>query len=374
MKSNKARHSRQYFRYNKAKLGAKPGSIIIPIDALASRVYLYTYNEEHFSETASLSVEEARNHAKPKTDQLRWIDIRGLADPQLYSWLAEDFGIHPLELEDISSRQQPKADAHFGHLFMVARMLYFDNQQQLINEQLSFFVLDNTLITIQETYEDVLDPVRNRLRNEKMPIRKRKSEYLAYALLDAVFDHYFLLLHELGMQLETLEDSLVQSPRRQHRNDIMQLKHELLNLRRIIWPSREMVNNILRNNYLIRQDDISIYLRDLYDHIVTLMDLTEIYREVSGNLLDLYNSSVSNNMNEIMKILTMISAIFIPLSFVAGIYGMNFVSESADGKSMSWNMPELYQPYGYVVVLGMMLLIALLQLMLFWRKGWFKKW
>ncbi len=364
----------KYFRYNKAKLGAKPGTVIIPSDALPTQIYEYRFSAEGLVELPVCTVAEVRQREATAVGISRWIDVRGILDPALFDWLAKDFGIHALELEDISSRQQPKVEQQFGHLFIVTRMLYLNKRLHIVNDQLSFFIIGHTLITIQETYEDVLEPVRVRLRDEQMKIRHRQVEYLTYALLDAVIDHYFLVLNQLGERMEGLEQRLLTKPRREHRDLIMHLKHDLLSIRRIIWPSRDLTNNLLRNDYLNKQEDIQIYLRDLYDHVISLMDHTESYREISSNLLDIYNTAVNNSMNEIMKVLTMVSAIFIPLSFLAGLYGMNFVSESKTGEPLPLNMPELYQPHGYVWVLGVMGIVALLQLLIFWRKGWFKKW
>ncbi len=364
----------RYFRYNKDKLGAKPGTIFIPQDAQPTVVYEYHFDATglHELQPGDVATVAARPlHPKGKT---RWLDIRGLKDPALFDWLEHTFGVHPLELEDLASKQNPKVEQQHGHLFMISRMVYFNEQLQLVNDQLSFFVFGDTLITIQETYEDVLEPVRARLRNESMPLRKRQSEYLAYALLDAVVDHYYLVLNDLGEKMENLELALIRRPRRQHRDQIMRLKHDLLGMRRIIWPSRELVNNLIRHEYLCGQEDIGIYLRDVYDHLVNLLDLTENYRELSSNLLDLYNTQVSNNMNEIMKVLTMISAIFIQLSFIAGVYGMNFSPTDKQGLPLPMNMPELYQPNGYILAMAIMLGIAVLQLLLFWYKGWFKRW
>lgn len=364
----------RYFRYNKAKLGARPGTVFIPVDALPTQVFEYHFDAQGLHELPVCTVGEASHRSLQAAGKTRWIDIRGIQDPALFQWLEDEFKIHPLELEDLTSKQNPKVEYQFGHLFMISRMVYSDALGHLINDQLSFFVVGDTLITIQETYEDVLEPVRARLRNENMPLRKRQSEFLAYALLDAVVDHYYLVLNDLGEKMENLEQQLIRRPRRKHRDTILQLKHDLLGMRRIIWPSRELVNNLIRHEYLCGQEDIGIYLRDVYDHLVNLLDLTENYRELSSNLLDLYNTQVSNNMNEIMKVLTMISAIFIPLSFIAGVYGMNFSATSKAGEPLPLNMPELYEPHGYLWAVGIMLGIAVLQLGLFWYKGWFKRW
>lgn len=364
----------RYFRYNKAKVGAKPGTIFIPHDALPTRIHEYHFDATGVHELPEGDVATVAARPTHPQGKTRWIDIRGIQDEGLFHWLEATFGIHPLELEDLASKQNPKVEQQHGHLFMISRMVYYNEARQLINDQLSFFVFKDTLITIQETYEDVLEPVRARLRNENMPLRKRQSEYLAYALLDAVVDHYYLVLNDLGEKMENLEQVLIRRPRRQHRDQILRLKHDLLGMRRIIWPSRELVNNLIRHEYLCGQEDIGIYLRDVYDHLVNLLDLTENYRELSSNLLDLYNTQVSNNMNEIMKVLTMISAIFIPLSFIAGVYGMNFSPTNTQGQPLPLNMPELYHAHGYFWAVGIMVGIALLQLLLFWHKGWFKRW
>lgn len=374
MQASTVQNKLKYFRYNKAKLGAKPGTVLIPSDALPTQIYEYHFSAEGLTELPVCSVHDAKGRASVPAEISRWIDVRGILDPALFDWLEKDFGVHALELEDISSRQQPKVEQQFGHLFIVTRMLYLNQNMHIVNDQLSFFIFGNTLITIQETYEDVLEPVRVRLRDKQMKIRSRKVEYLTYALLDAVIDHYFLVLNQLGERMERLEQRLLTKPRREHRDLIMHLKHDLLSIRRIIWPSRDLTNNLLRNDHLNKQEDIQIYLRDLYDHVISLMDHTESYREISSNLLDIYNTAVNNSMNEIMKVLTMVSAIFIPLSFLAGLYGMNFASEGRSGEPMPLNMPELYQPHGYFWVLGVMGLIGLFQLLLFWKKGWFKKW
>lgn len=362
------------FRYNKAKIGAIPGTIIIPRDALETRVFVHIHQEDFHLEEHDVSFERVNTLLEQHPEYTIWVDIRGIKSPKIYDWLGQQFNIHPLELEDIGSQQQPKVEFNFGHLYAISRMVYSPNGRSLVNEQLSLFLCGQTVITIQHTYEDVLEPVRNRIRTAGMPMRKRKSEYLTYAIFDAVIDNYFSVVSDLGQQLDELEDQLLDNARRIHRNRILQLKHELMDLRRIIWPEREKINNLLRHNHLSKQDNLDIYLHDLYDHLSSLMDLVESYREVAANLMDLYMANVSNRMNEIMKVLTMLSAIFIPLSFIAGVYGMNFAQNDKSGRELPWNMPELYSPNGYIAVLTFMFLIAVGLMVLFWRRGWFQKW
>ncbi len=365
---------RTRFRYNKAKIGAKPGTILIPQDAQETRIFVHAHQPDYHLEEQDVSFERVDEIVALHQEHTIWIDIRGVKNPHLYEWLADKFEIHPLELEDIGSQQQPKVEYNFGHLYAISRMLYSPNGKILYNEQLSIFLCGSVLITIQHTYDDILEPVRERIRDASMPMRKRKSEYLVYAIFDAVVDNYFSVVSDLGQHLDTLEDQLLANAQRKHRNQILELKHELMDIRRIVWPEREKINNLIRHDHLNHQDNLEIYLRDLYDHVSSLMDLVESYREVASNLMDLYMANVSNRMNEIMKVLTMLSAIFIPLSFVAGLYGMNFARQAEDGSPLPWNMPELYSPLGYVAVLIFMFLTAVGLLVLFWKRGWFKKW
>lgn len=365
---------RSRFRYNKAKIGAKPGTIFIPTNALATRIFVHAHQPGYHLEEKDINYGRVEEIISLHPEHTIWVDIRGIKDPELYVWLEKKFNIHPLELEDIGSQQQPKVEYNFGHLYAISRMLYSPDGRKLYNEQLSLFLCDNVLLTIQHTYDDVLEPVRNRIRDERMPMRTRKSEYLLYAIFDAVVDNYFSVVSDIDQQLEKLENQLLDTAQRKHRNLILELKHELMDVRRIVRPEREKINTLIRHNHLNKQDNLEIYLHDLYDHLGTLMDLVENYREVAANLMDLYMANVSNRMNEIMKVLTMLSAIFIPLSFIAGLYGMNFAREAKDGSPLPWNMPELYSPHGYVSVLAFMFFAAVGLLLLFWRRGWFGKW
>lgn len=365
---------RQRFRYNKAKIGAKPGTILIADTALSTRIFVHAHQPDYHLEEHDCTLDRVNELLDTHGAHTVWVDIRGVKNPEIFDWLHSRFDIHPLELEDINSAQQPKVEFNFGHLYAISRMLYSTNGRNLMNEQLTLFLCGDVVITIQHNYDDVLEPVRNRIRDAGMPMRKRKSEYLVYAIFDAIVDNYFSIVSDLGEQLELLEDQLLSNASRKHRNEILQLKHELMDVRRIIWPEREKINNLIRHNHLNKQENLEIYLQDLSDHLTSLIDLVESYRETAANLMDLYMANVSNRMNEIMKVLTMLSAIFIPLSFVAGLYGMNFATHNARGENLPLNMPELYSPYGYVGVLVFMGLSAVGLLLLFWRRGWFNKW
>jgi magnesium transporter len=230
-----------------------------------------------------------------------------------------------------------------------------------LSEQISFILGDHYLLSVQEEAEyDCFDPVRDRITTSKGSIRKMGADYLLYTLVDAIIDGFFPVLEEYGEQLELLEDEVVANPSRQTLERIHRMKRELLSLRRAIWPQRDAINTLIRDESHLISHEVRIYLRDCYDHTVQVLDMVETYREVASSLMDIYLSSVSNKMNEIMKFLTVISSIFIPLTFIAGVYGMNFE-----------HMPELKTRSGYFICLGAMIIVAIVQLALFWRKGWF---
>jgi magnesium transporter len=255
-------------------------------------------------------------------------------------------------------------------LLVIGQQLYLNQILEIETEQISFIIGKQILFTLQENYYDKLDAVRNRLRSGKTKIRSRRPDYIAYALIDLMTDHYFVVLNHIGERLEKLEEDLLSSHHELNRNQILAVKKDLLLIKRTIWPTREKLNTLVRGDYACVSDDIRIFWRDVYDHTVQIMELTETYREASTSLMDLYMSSISNRMNEIMKVLTMVSTIFIPLSFIAGVYGMNFSATDSTGKILPWNMPELYSPYGYAAIIGLMILVSVLMVVYFYRKKW----
>ena len=301
--------------------------------------------------------------------RIRWLDIEGLGDASIFQALGEKYGLHPLALEDaLHTGQRPKIEPYEKHLFIVAQMVYRDAELQLCGEQVSMFLGHNFIVTIQEEVgTDVFNPVRERIRVGRGYIRKLGSDYLCYALLDAIIDHCFPVLEVLGDALEELEDEVLERP---HTSCLAKLhghKRTLTQLRRFIWPERDVCNSLLHDESGIVSAQTKVVLRDAYDHTVQIMDLIESYRDVVSGLTEMYLSSVGMRTNEIMRVLTVISAVFIPLTFVAGIYGMNF--DNADGK-MPFNMPELHQPWGYLACIGIMVAIAIGQLLFFKRKKW----
>jgi len=294
--------------------------------------------------------------------KVRWIEFNGLGDIEALRALGEKYGLHPLALEDVlHTGQRPKAEGYEGQLFIVAQMIYRDTEDdRLTGEQVSLFLLPGLLITVQEDPKcDVFDPIRERARVGRGYIRKLGADYLAYALLDAIIDHGFPILECIGEGLEELEDELLAKPDKACVATLHDYRRTLVHLRRSIWPQRDLVNNLLHDDSGLIGGETKVFLRDAYDHAVRVMDLVESYRDLTASLLELYLSAVSQRTNEIMRVLTVLSGIFIPLTFIAGVYGMNFD-----------NMPELRQPAGYFLCLAFMLCVAAGELWFFKRKGW----
>jgi magnesium transporter len=304
--------------------------------------------------------------------KVTWINIDGLGDVAALTFLGERFNLHPLALEDVlNTGQRPKVEHSADYIFIVAQMVYQNAEKTICGEQVSLFFGKNFLITVQEegTY-DVFDPVRERIRGGRGSIRKFKADYLAYALMDSIIDHYYPVLEDLGSDIEELEDDLLEKPSREMVLTLHEYKRSLTQMRRFVWPLRDVVNGLLHDPSDFISSPTKIYLRDCYDHTVQLMDLVESYKELTTGLMELYHSSVGLRTNEVMRVLTVITSIFIPLTFIVGVYGMNFAPETASGKKLPLNMPELYQPHGYLWIMGFMGLIAIGQLILFKKMKW----
>ncbi len=323
-------------------------------------------------DTASLTeriIENLADLPDPALDdgKVRWLDVDGLGDIEVLKAIGEKYGLHPLALEDVLNMgQRPKVESYDDHLFIVMDMVYYDGQEHLCGEQVSMFLCARILITIQEEIgQDVFDPVRARIRGGRGFIRKSGADYLAYALIDSIIDHYFPVLESLGDSIEELEDTVLAKPDRSCVSKIQNNKRTLMQLRRYVWPSRDVVTALLHDDSDRISANTKVFLRDCYDHTIQIMDLLETYRDVNSGLMELYLSAVGMKTNEIMRVLTVMSSIFIPLTFLAGVYGMNFDRE--DGW---WNMPELHQPWGYLACLGLMATIAIGQIIFFKRKKW----
>jgi len=349
--------------------GTLPGTLTIPKDAEPPVIVLIDYQDD---KAVRLQIEEPEECIPYlDSDSVSWVDVNGLGSEDILLRLGRVFGLHPLVLEDVVNvPQRPKVEEYDQQILIIARMVVLkESGSGFYSEQVSFILGKHYLLTVQEEPEhDCFDMVRDRIRTAKGTICKRRSDYLAYALLDAIIDGFFPILEVYGEEIEELEDEVVASPTRQTLEKIHGIKRELLTLRRSIWPLRDAINALVRDSSSdLVSDDVRIYLRDCYDHTVQVLDMVETYRELAASLMDVYLSSVGNRMNEIMKVLTVISTIFIPLTFIAGIYGMNFNTDKSP-----MNMPELNWYWGYPLCWAVMITIALGLVSFFKRKGWFE--
>lgn len=368
-----AKQKRKRKHYSLPSAGSSPGVVYIDERALVPLILFHSYNDHHY---AVKELDNIENLARilSNNEFNYWIEIKGFGSIAMFETLNKDFGISNLVLEDITrTYQRPKLEEYGKYDFATSRMLHFDAQKNLDNDQVSFILMENALFTFQESYDDCLDPVRNRLKVGKGNIRIAGSSYLMYALMDIIIDTYFEILGSWGDQLDLIEDRLFDKPDRTVMFDTQIIKRNLINVRRVVWPERDKLNDMLRSDSLLIPDQTKMYIRDAYDHCIQIIDMVESLKEISASNIDMYLSIISNRMNEIMKVLTIISSIFIPLTFIAGIYGMNFaIEDPVTGKILPKNMPELYQENGYLYTVIVMGLISLLQIIYFWRKGWFK--
>jgi len=347
--------------------GLPPGFLIHIGDKKTEkiRISIIDYNEKEIEEKEIKNIEECFSFKKKST--ITWINIDGLHDIDLIEKLGNHFEIHPLVLEDIlNTDQRPKMEDFEKYIFFVLKMLYVDEKKQEIHsEQVSLILGKNFVISFQEGIGDVFDSVRERIRSGKTRIRKRGADYLAYALLDAIIDGYFGILEKIGERIEDMEEDLISNPNPKTLQKIYNLKREMIYVRKSIWPLREVINNLLREESKIITEPTHIYLRDLYDHTIQVIDTVETFRDLISGMVDMYMSSVSNKMNEVMKVLTIFAAIFIPLTFVAGLYGMNFNPDASP-----FNMPELNFYLGYPMALFAMAMVGIVMLIYFKRKRW----
>ncbi|MCS6804881.1 MAG: magnesium/cobalt transporter CorA, partial [Blastocatellia bacterium] len=332
-----------------AQPGTAPGTLRPPPVKRVERVRIRVidYNADCFDEREVQTLDECMAYREKPT--VTWIDVTGVHDIELIQQLGQKFGLHSLALEDVvNTGQRPKIDEYDDHFFIVLRELQW--QEGLIADQISLFFGEKFVITIQELEGDVFDPVRERLRRGRTRIRQLGADYLAYALLDKLVDEMFPILELYGERLEDLEDGLIERPTRALLHEVHRIRRDLVVMRRTVWPEREVVNILLREDSHLISAETKLYLRDVYDHTVQIVEIIETYRDIVGGMLEVYLSSVSNRMNEVIKVLTIISTIFIPLTFIVGIYGMNFNTDVSP-----WNMPELNWYYGYPAVMLVML-------------------
>lgn len=341
--------------------GSSPGTLVHigQERATPTRIHVLDYDETRLEDRDANSAEDCFPFRDKPT--VTWINVDGIHQVEIIEKLGKHFGLHPLTLEDIvNTNQRPKMEDNGGYLFIVLKILTYDDQRSAINtEQLSIILGSNFVISFQEEAGDDFDPIRERVRHGKGRIRKMGADYLAYALIDAIVDHYFVILEKIGEKLATLEDELVTDPQTETLTAVHRLKREMILLRKSVWPVRELISGLERGESELIHQATHIFLRDVYDHTIQVIDTVETYRDMLSGMLDLYLSTISNKLNSVMKVLTIISTIFIPLTFVAGIYGMNFDF-----------MPELHWRWGYPVVLLIMFGAMIAMLWFFRRKKW----
>lgn len=351
-----------YFDYFYDEPGSEPGTLIIEPDAKPSRIILIDYDEDN----AIRKVDITPNACAPYigTNTVSWMDIQGLGSETVLKQVGAIFNLHPLLLEDVVNvPQRPKLEDYNNQLLVISHMVRLkEDESGFDTEQVSFVLGKRYLLSFQEEeLQDCFEIVRDRIRTSQGRVRKSGADYLTYLLLDTIIDGYFPVVEHYEDRIEALEDVIISNPDRDTMQEIYDVRRELLALRRLIWPMRNVLNLLMRDHHGIVSDEVQIYFRDSYDHVIQILEIIEAYRELAASLMDVYMSTMGNKLNEIMKFLTVISTIFIPLTFIVGVYGMNFE-----------NMPELKGEWSYFMVWLVMLGVAGGLIFYFWRKGWFK--
>jgi magnesium transporter len=352
---------KKLLRKSSKKAGLPPGTLVHIGEKKTEKVTIsiIDYDESQIDEKAAATVVDCGPFIEKPT--VTWINVSGIHDVTVIEKFGEVFDVHPLLLEDIvHSEQRPKLEDFDEHLFLVLKMLTYDEtKRELRSEQVSFILGPHFVISFQEHEGDVFDAVRSRIRNGKGKIRKMGCDYLAYALIDSVVDNYFLVLEKYGEKIEVLQEAVLSHPTPETLHAIQGTKRDMIFLRKSVWPLREAISALQRGESSLITEHVSIYLRDVHDHIIQVIDTVETFRDMISGTLDVYLSSVSNKMNEVMKVLTIIATIFIPLTFIVGIYGMNFKY-----------MPELEWHWAYFAVWIVIVVLGVLMLMGFRRKKW----
>ena len=341
------------------KTGAPPGTIVYHGRDSAEKVKitLIEYNEKEFIEKDFYNLEECMELVNP--EMVKWINVDGIHKVELIEAIGKRFNIHPLTLEDIvNTSQRSKFEDYDSYVVSIMKMIYYDTEIQ--SEQLSVVLMEGMVISFQEIHGgDAFDMIRNRIRQGKGRVRRMGADYLAYALLDAVVDCYFNILEKIGDRVEVLEEEVMEEPTKRTLEQIHHMKREMIFLRKAVWPMRELINNLERSETELIKSSTDIYLRDLHDHALRVIDTVETFRDLLSGMMDIYLSSVSNRMNEVMKVLTIITTLFVPVTFIVGLYGMNFEF-----------MPELHTRLGYPITL-IVIFITILSLLIYFRK---KRW
>lgn len=340
-------------------IGAPPGTLVYTGEEQTGKIKisLIEYNEKEFFEQEFYDLAECLSHVKP--NMVKWINVDGIHNTDLIEKIGKLYNIHPLTLEDIVHvDQRPKFEEYDSYVVAIMKMINYN--KEVTAEQLSIVLLENTVISFQEPHGgDAFDIIRNRLRQAKGRIRKCGADYLAYALMDSVVDCYFHAIEKIGDTVEEIEEDIIANSNKESLLQLYRLKREMIYLRKQVWPLRDLISNMIRSETKLINPSTDIYLRDLQDHVTRIIDTVETYRDLLSGIMDIYLSTNSNRMNEVMKVLTIMSSIFIPVTFVAGVYGMNFD-----------NMPELHSKWGYIGTWGVMLSMMIGLLIYFKRKKW----
>lgn len=352
----------KYTKKTNKGIGVAPGTLIHVGENIneRARITMFEYDEDYFLDSELENIELCFNSDRKST--IKWVNIDAVDKIDIIEKVGKEFNFHALMLEDIvSTGQRPKLDDYDDYILIVLKMLYYNEETSDVKvEQVSFVLKDNYVFSFQEFEGDVFDNVRERLRSGKRNIRKTGADYLIYALIDAIVDSYFVILEKIGDKTEDIEQQLMEDPGKEVLHSIYRLKREMIFLRNSIWPLREVVNSLVRCDTPLFAESTVVYLRDVYDHIIQVIDTVETYRDVLSGMLDTYLSSISNKTNDTMKVLTIFSTIFIPLTFVAGVYGMNFNY-----------MPELNLRWGYGLFWIICIGILVMMIRYFKKKKWF---
>ncbi|MDF2447635.1 MAG: magnesium and cobalt transport protein CorA [Bacteroidota bacterium] len=340
-------------------IGAPPGTLFYNGEIRTDRVKitLIEYNETDFFEEEFYDLSDCLSHVKP--NMVKWINVEGLHRPELVEEIGRIYNIHPLTLEDIVHvDQRPKFEDYDHYVVAIMKMISYGTKVEA--EQLAVILCKNTVISFQEPHNgDAFDIIRSRLRQNKGRVRKLGPDYLAYAVMDAVVDCYFMAIEKIGDRIELIEEDIIDSSDKKSLLALYHLKREMIYLRKQVWPMRDMINNMIRSETTLINPSSDIYLHDLSDHVTRIIDTVETYRDLLSGIMDIYLSTNANRMNEVMKVLTIMSSIFIPVTFIAGVYGMNFD-----------NMPEIHSRNGYYITWGVMLSIIIGLLFYFRKKKW----
>ena len=348
------------FKKRSGKTGLSPGSLVHIGNKYAekSKITLVRYNETFFEEKEISTLKDF--HIEKDKKELTWLNIDGLQDIKLFEDIGKIFDLHPLVLEDIlNTDQRPKTEDYGAYIYLVLKNFYGQESENLLSDQVSIILGKDFILSFQEKDSGLFESIKDKISKNKGRIRKEGADYLAHAIIDNIVDNYFIVLENLEEKIEYLEDDLVKKTTPSTLEAIHVLKRELILLRKSLWPLREAISSLERSESPLINKSTVVYFKDIYDHTIAIIDTVETFRDMLSGMLDIYLSTISNKLNEVMKVLTIIATIFMPLTFIAGVYGMNFKY-----------MPELEFHWGYFAVLGVMLIVALLMVRYFKKKKW----